>query len=414
MSTIVAAGPVRESERLVLLDVLRGLAIFGILAVNVLHFGAPLRFPGYSGTETSAWDEAVEVLLAFFFVGKFYTLFSFLFGVGFALQLLRAEARGASFVAFYARRLLILLAFGVGHAVLLWDGDILWLYALLGFVLLAVRRLPPAALLGLASVCLAGAMAGLYLAAGFYAVEPVEALAHASAPQTFDNALTQAIAVYGSGSYLEILRYRLVTLPHSALLLVLEQAPGALAMFLIGLYVGRRRLLEHAGLLSGTSGKAIALLAIALVLNGAFVYGELAERRAFEAVGLALGGPALCIVYVLGVGRLLAGERGRAWLHPVVAVGRTALTNYLLQSLVCTTIFYGYGLALYTKVGSATAVLLAGAIYALQLAASAWWLKRFRFGPAEWLWRSLTYGRVQPLRRTAAPATTENVPASLS
>ncbi len=392
MSASVASGPVGEGERIVLLDVLRGLAIFGILAVNVLVFSAPVRMPGFVRAEASALDEVVEAVLAAAFVGKFYTLFSLLFGVGFALQLQRAEARGDGFALRYARRLGVLFALGAAHAVLLWEGDILWLYALLGFVLLGVRGLGDRTVLALVGACLIASIGGLWLADRWLL-------------RTSDlsaDLLAEAIRIYGSGSYGEIIAHRLATLPRSLFELVLEQAPGALAMFLLGLYVGRNRLFESAGdFAQPMRGSFVALLLAAVAANAAFVYGELSGQSRFEVVGLALGGPLLCLVYVLAVARLLRARRWQARAWPVAAVGRTALTNYLLQSLICTSIFYGYGAGLYNRIGAAQAVALAVGIYGVQLAASAWWLAHFRFGPVEWLWRSLTYGRRQPLRRSA-------------
>ena len=400
-ATAAAVGPVSEGERWLALDVLRGLAIFGILTVNVLAFGSPARLPGYEAGAATRVDGLVDALLAFFVVGKFYTLFSLLFGVGFALQLARAQGRGVPFVAIYARRLAWLAVLGAMHAVLLWDGDILFLYAVLGFVLLLFRRTQPRTLLMAAAVCLAASYATMlvgdalqYRGVGPWSGPVLDRHAGMTAAE-------EAIAIYGGGSYAQIVAYRIAGLLRGAAVLFLEQGPTALAMFLLGLYAGREGLLarlpEQFGRLGGWGA---GLVAAALVANAVFVYGELVVDRPVIAVGgLAVGGPLLCGVYVLAVVRILRSARWQRGLRGVAAVGRMALSNYLLQSLVCTTIFYGYGLGFYNQMGAAVTVMAACALYAAQLALSAYWMSRFRFGPAEWLWRSLTYGRRQPLRR---------------
>jgi uncharacterized protein len=189
-------------------------------------------------------------------------------------------------------------------------------------------------------------------------------------------------------------------------------------MFLLGLYVGRRGILrDHVcylpffravlwfGLLFGITAKATAM---------GLEYARPSGARAFYAAyGLErFGGPALAFAYASGLVLMYQRSEWRRRLAGFAAAGRMALTNYLLQSLICTTIFYGYGLGLYRRVGTAQAMAIAGAICVIQLALSRWWLRQFQFGPAEWLWRSCTYGRIQPfvVRR---PSTTD-LPASSS
>jgi uncharacterized protein len=397
-------GPASEQERVVVLDVLRGLAVFGILTVNMMMFSAPARMPGYAPPPQSGVDNLIENLIAFFAVGKFYTLFSFLFGLGFALQLQRAAARGTPFLPIYARRLFLLLLIGLAHAVLLWDGDILGLYAVLGFLLLLFRHAAPRTLLMWAGVCVLLSIGLMWVGyrlqygAGSMFSVPVSA----GSPAIYASAVDEAIAIFGQGSYAEIVAYRLASLPRNALLLVLEQGPGAFAMFLFGLFVGRQRIFENATSHVPQIRKWLPVLLIgALVLNTGFVVGELREHVRLESVGLTLGAPLLCLSYIGGVILLVHRAEWQMRLRPVAAVGRMALTNYLLQSVICTTIFYGYGLALYGRTSATVGVLITLAIYPVQVAASSWWLKRFRFGPIEWMWRSLTYAQWQPLRRQA-------------
>jgi uncharacterized protein len=182
--------------------------------------------------------------------------------------------------------------------------------------------------------------------------------------------------------------------------------PVFLAMFLLGLFAARQHLLDQ----PDTHAKALRRmlvfgLAIGLPANVfyaiAFAKGEPLEVDWLWTAGslaLAVGGPALTFAYVAAFTLALRHERARRILQPIAAAGRMALSNYLLQSLICTTIFYSYGLGLYGSVGRAPGLALALVIYAAQVPLSVWWLRRFRFGPAEWLWRCLTYGRIQPMR----------------
>jgi uncharacterized protein len=182
--------------------------------------------------------------------------------------------------------------------------------------------------------------------------------------------------------------------------------PMVFAMFLLGLYAGRRRLFSE---VEGNLGFIRRLLSwglcvgvpVSVIYVIAFGFGNPSVFSFVWVIviaGLAIGGPALCFAYAAAITLLLRGGRWRAILRPMAAPGRMALSNYLFQSLVCTTIFYSYGFGLYGSVARALGVALAIGIYAAQLALSVWWLKYFRFGPAEWLWRTLTYGKRQPLR----------------
>jgi uncharacterized protein len=409
-----AAGPIAAAERIEVVDILRGFALFGILLINITAFKAPGAPPGF-GSEGGIVDRSVILAILLLVESKFFTLFSFLFGLGFSIQLLRAQARGVPFVPRFARRLLALLAFGVAHIVLLWDGDILVLYTLVGFVLLLFRNRSPRALLTWVALLLLVPL--LLLTAGLGTLEllrvtPPYAARIGEAEGAFLTGLAQlraeAIAGYGGGTYREILVRRVVDYG-GVFPLLLSRVPSVLAMFLLGLYVGKRGILqrvdEHVPLLRRVRlwGLGLGLLASLLVV---VALTQLRPLSALVALlfNQALAGPILSLGYAA---TLVTLARRPGWgrrLAPLAATGRLALTNYLAQSLVCTTLFYGYGLGLAGRVGAAAGVLLAIGIYALQIAFSLWWLRRFQFGPLEWLWRSLTYGRPQPLRRPAATA----------
>lgn len=398
-----AAGPVPAGERIEVVDILRGFALFGILVVNMASFKSAAGIPGL-GPEAGGVDRLASLGILLFAQSKFFTLFSFLFGYGFSIQLLRARERGVSFVPRFARRLLVLLGFGLAHAVLLWNGDILTLYAVAGFVLILFRDRSPRALLVWAGALLLGALL-LFLGA-LGALELYRATAggaarvaglEASFLEGFAQVRAEELRLYGGGGYAEIVAGRAKGLPGTWAFLLLI-SPTVLAMFLLGLWAGKRGVLrdveDHLPLLRRVRFWG---LGIGLPLNMAVAaaQAQLGPISGLLVLGvdLALAGPVLSMGYAAALVLLArrAGWGGR--LAPLAATGRMALTNYLLQSLICTTLFYRYGFGLYGEVGPAAGLLPCVGIYALQIPLSAWWLGRYRFGPLEWVWRSLTYGR---------------------
>jgi uncharacterized protein len=313
-------------------------------------------------------------------------------------------------VPLYARRLLVLLLIGAAHALLVWVGDILVSYAVLGFVLLLFRNRSPRTLLVSAAISLLlavlinAAPAGLQLYGEWSsgAAERVEQSAD-TGEAAFELLAQQASRVYAHGTFAEILTQRIRDL-RSLYTLVIFGVFSILTMFLLGLYVGRRGIFQdvHAhvpfirramlwGFGIGIAGNLT--FAITAVSTGS----PLADLAG--SVGFEVGAPALSIAYMSGITLLAEREVWRRRLTPLAAVGRMALSNYLLQSLICTTVFYSYGLGLFGKVGPAEGVAFAVGIYAVQIPLSVWWLRRFQFGPMEWLWRSLTYLRPLPFDR---------------
>ncbi len=247
-------GPVLPQERIALLDILRGFAIFGILFVNMELFSSPAYPTEGSGVVETA-DQLAEWLIRFFGEGKFYTLFSFLFGLGFSIQMARAVSRGARFGSVYGRRLFVLLLIGLAHALLVWAGDILVLYAVLGVLLLAFRASSPRTLIVWTLVCLALPIlfyAGLL---GFVeygrsvppAAEQIERWFAGTTAQ-YEALAEQSFQVYSAGTFAEVTAQRIQDLGFYYLDPLngwLVWAPHIFAMFLMGLYVGRRGFLQH-------------------------------------------------------------------------------------------------------------------------------------------------------------------------
>jgi uncharacterized protein len=379
--------PAAPEGRFVTLDIVRGFALFGILAANMLIFGylsplyPPLSFPGLSGAERAA-EWATRVLVE----GSFYPIFAFLFGLGFALQLRKGDA----VVPIFRRRLLVLLGIGLLHALLLWLGDILVTYALLGFALIPFRNRADRTLVR----WIVGGT--LYTLVVFYFVNLGAGGAGAFPPEL----VARLERVYREGSYLEVTGVRVswffLNLVNLAFLF-----PQILALFLLGLLVGRRGVATdpsaHRPLLRRTFRVALGVAVPIVALHGlSLARGQ--GSALLDALDYALGSPALGFAYLSGLALLLSEGAWQRRLGALAAVGRTALSNYLLQSVVCTLIFYPYGLGLFGQLGPAWGLVLVAVIYAAQVVLSNLWLSRYRFGPAEWVWRALTY-RTRPAMR---------------
>lgn len=407
--------PVQPGERIQLIDIVRGFAIFGILLVNMEMFHQ--SFMGYAyglNPPTTLLDQWARWFIAFFGEAKFYSTFAFLFGLGMAIQYERAQAKGVRFVPFYLRRLAVLLGFGLIHAYLCWVGDILILYSVLGAILLlAFRNRKPKTLLIwcviflLIPLLINGALFGV-VEVGRMTPDGAEMIQQVFAEQTqiATETAAQADRVYATGSFIQITQQRAqemntvyITWPFMAF--------NVLAMFVLGFYTGKQQIFAQIpatlpfirkvwwwGLIVGIIGNLL------YVIFGAMSVRSLPSIPLLIALtGQTFGAPALALFYMSSLAWLWQRPAWQARLARLAAVGRMAISNYLLQSLICTTLFYGYGFGLYHQVGIAAGLLLTVVIYALQIPLSNWWLARFRFGPVEWLWRSLTYGKFQPMHQ---------------
>lgn len=410
---VIVPSPAEPPDRLPQLDILRGAAVFGILLVNISHFKSPsMPFMPASGSPLDRWADAVISLLV---EGKFYPVFVFLFGMGLAMQSMRLEARGIRATPVVVRRLLILLCIGVAHAVLIWSGDILAIYALAGLVLLWLQSVRPKTLLLLAialwgmQLFFCGVPTALLLALHTQAdVQEVLTPANDALAVAFQEMANSALQAYGQGTYLEALRYRVIEwiqIVFGYTVFILNIA----GVFLLGMYVAHMGLLHDLNR-NNALWRKIALVAIpvGLAANTLYAYtvtfGGVKQSitALLSAVWLNMSfGPVLSLGYIALFALFLRSPQRHKPLHWLKATGRMALSNYLLQSVVCTLVFYNYGLGLYGKVGAATGLLMACVLFSLQALLSVWWLRRYRFGPVEWLWRTLTYRRRQPMRLQA-------------
>lgn len=406
-------APLAAPERLDNLDVLRGLALLGIALMNVEYFTAPLMDISEGiAPDARGLDWLADSFVYVFVRGKFWTLFSLLFGMGFAVLLGRAEAAGRGFVPLYLRRTVGLLLFGLAHALLIWSGDILVSYALTALVLMLFFRNVPAERSWKWGAWIWGAMVGLMLLFGAMmmvgdGVSDPNAAESAAAVADLREA---EIAAYSGGSYAEATAMRLRYFAH-AVAFNAFLVPLVLGMFLVGAWLVRsgamarpaehRRMFVRLGWIGGLGGLGLTLASVAVNANPATIGQPSPDAVIAMALHMA-GSPLMALAYVSIV--VLALQRGATWLRALAPAGRMALTNYIAQSLIGTWVFYGHGLGLWGQVPRAWQVLGVVVVFVLQLAASRWWLARFRHGPLEWGWRAFTYWQLPPLRRVAGPA----------
>lgn len=516
--TTLSLGPVARPSRINAIDVARGFALLGILAVNIKFFAEPFGAMMQLAPPEGVGNMIVHYFTKIFCEGKFYPLFSMLFGMGLMLQRGRAEDAGRSIYKPYLRRLAALFFLGLGHALLLWYGDILFVYSLAGTVLLFLSSCRPKTLLivGGAFLFLSLTLSGGFAALNMYNLEQMKqveaektakasesatpkpdgastgepgtppaaqtpATTPATTPETssaapesdaadapkgdastpaadslsansaggdaagangagvprdqdFERFLERTFSPEIAEFFKKLAKGKVTGGPKDALWMAAEESAyrdggflSALAIralswgiFLIVCVVG---FFWQVGALFCLGGallklrffdpdrahwrkRAIALgvvLGLPLSLVGVFGLNMFPDHKVMAGVamnfGINLGGPLMALAYISIWATLV--ERGvfSGLTRALANAGRMALTNYLCQTLICTTIFYWYGFGLFGSFNEVQRLGVVLAVYAVELAWSAWWLTRFRFGPMEWLWRTITYWKLQPMNR---------------
>ena len=397
-------APVSAAERYEFLDVLRGAALLGIVTANTHLYSlyGRLSDEAKAALPTAAADGPVYFIELWLVEFKFYTLFSLLFGVGFSILLSRASAKGVVFRRFFVRRAAFLFLIGAAHAVVVWHDDILETYALCGIFLLPFVSARPRTILIVAIAALLAPIL-LHPLGGV----PVGWLTDAQAAlfERFGFTRETVLRTYSQGSVADIVRLNVCNwFGQVSYVIGSGMIFRIYGCFLLGFLFGRqefyKRLQQHRELI-----KRIALwgLPIGLLMN--FFYAMVFESRtwadvllgSFAVLPLSLAYTALlCLIWL--------GPEGPRRLRHFAPVGRMALTNYIGQSVLCTLIFYNTGLGLAGTVGPTIYIPIGFAVYAIQVAASGWWLARYRFGPLEWLWRMATYGQWISPSKSAAKA----------
>jgi len=350
--------------------------MFGVLWSNLNESYGAMNAPS---SLQPVFEFAQDSLIQF----RFYSLLGFLFGIGFAVQLARAGQRGSDIRNLFWRRMAVLLAIGMVHGLLIWHNDVLTEYALLGMVLVFFRRLSSRLLLWTAAILTV-------------AVPYLMHLASPALGRTFPPLHTppEVDWIYAHGSFSGIVAEGARSYVNWYCRWFPLIWPSFLALFVLGLWAVRvdlfKRLMAKRtrllGVLAGAT--AVTLAGRALPPVGPWVRDLVIwSNAAAYAAALAL---------------VVSTPAGARRLTPLAAVGRMSLTTYLAQSIVSVLLFYHYGLGWYGRVSLAGMFAITILVFALQMAASVWWLRRYRFGPVEWLWRSAAYGKCQPMRREPA------------
>ncbi|QHT46005.1 DUF418 domain-containing protein [Bacillus sp. SB49] len=386
------ASPLHDTERLDWVDAARGLAIFGIFMVNVPAFNAPyFLYGGEAVYWSSTLSHSVQTFIDIFFQASFYTLFSFLFGFGMQMMKDRLESRRLAYRSVLFRRLVVLICFGMIHAFLIWHGDILLSYGVLGMALLFFFRVEARTLLHWAFGMLSFLV--IPLTFSLYTVrDQIQGIVN-------QEAIVEAKMNYGSGSFPDIWRQNWSdwayanqwgNIPFLALSLI--------PMFLFGMYVCRKRFLhEPLDHMASIIRLWVATGVIFFLFKA--VPHFFGNPEWFHLAQDSIGGSASAIFYILSITLLFRTEFGAKIARPLTWVGRMSLSNYILQSLLSFVLFYSVGFGLYGTVPPFGSALIVVAFFIIQIFLSRAWMKKFRYGPLEWVWRTGTYGKKQPLKR---------------
>jgi uncharacterized protein len=402
------SGPTVQSERILSLDVLRGFAVLGILVMNIQAFamigGAyfnPTTYGDLTGLNYLVW--LLSHLLADM---KFMGIFSMLFGAGMVLMAERLEASGRKPARIHYRRTFILLLFGLAHAWLIWTGDILYSYAMCGFLVFLFRKTSPRTLitLGIISVAVASIISiSAHFSLPYWSAEDVAGMAKLWAPAQ-SQVLLELEAYRGGWSAQNEVRFVAAAMMQTnSFIFAIAWRAGGLMLVGMGLF----KLGVFGAALPARTYRKMVLwaLVLGLPLSGLGVWYHFAtgwdlERGFFLGMQFNYWGSLFTMVGWVGIVMLFCQRWSGSWLYRSLAsTGQMALTNYLMQTFICTTIFYGHGFGLFGSVERTGQILIVSGVWVVELLWSPWWLARFRFGPFEWLWRSLTYMKLQPMRR---------------
>ena len=424
------AGPVTPTERLVSLDTLRGVAVMGILVMNVYAFAMPLA--AYYNPLVMGGKDALNMGTWFFthllFDQKFMSIFSMLYGAGIVTMMNRVERRDACFSCVFYRRSIWLIVLGLLHGYFVWFGDILFHYALMGMIVFLFRKASPTMLISGASILLPVTLL-INFGSSFYIEELQADVAAIEQAQSQGAALDERqqeqldawqeiravfapsaedieaeVAAY-TGTYVDALAQRAPFVAfmqlNLTLVFIVWRVGGlmllGMALMKLGVLSGERSMRFYTRMALVGYGSGLPLAILSAVLLDAHQFDPLYVAR-FGGIPNYFGSILVALGHVGAVVLVVKSGAVQAIARRFAAVGRMALSNYLAHSLVMTTLFYGYGLGLYAEVPRIWQQGFVAVLIGLQLLLSPWWLEYFRFGPVEWLWRSLTYVQRQPMR----------------
>ncbi|MCH2230618.1 MAG: DUF418 domain-containing protein [Crocinitomicaceae bacterium] len=401
--TIQTYNPVIQQNRIELIDIFRGLAIFGIFMVNihVMNCAFPNR-----GMQEAKFQEFIDTstieVLGLFFYGKFFPIFSFLFGLGISLQVRRQLEKGTFSIAFFTRRLIALFLFGAAHIIFIWSGDVLHLYAILGAILLLfIQKSAKFLFISFLVILFFPFYLDLFEwvidTLGFDFMKPIEELSH-----------TELTDTYRNGSYLEIMNLRFIEYQSATEILWLILAPTAFAMIFLGASIGKSGLLYRIPeFVAKTKYRVLIIFAaavsyhyFALYLFSTFTEPPGRVLRYFILYPFIFADVVIALSIVWSVAYIYQSKIGKRILSPLRHVGQMAFTNYISQSLLGLIIFSSLGFGFYEKGSPSELVGIVILTYFVQIIFSKFWMQYFRFGPLEWLWRCISYLKIMPIKRS--------------
>jgi uncharacterized protein len=391
-----------KNKRIELLDVYRGFAILGIFVVNIVIMNSTfLNQDEFAKQWTSSLDIVIQKVLQLFFYTKFFPIFSLLFGLGISMQAVKLSEKGKLTKAFFFRRMFFLFVFGVLHILLLWSGDVLNIYALLGLLTVFLISKSNKLILGLSIFFLLfpfydflfeqlftfiGYNPGIYLEG--YTGESVN-------------------KIITDGTYIEGIQLRILEYFSNLPMLVGFLAPIALSMFLLGMYLGKNKMYENLETFIFKIRKPVILIAVLsnmyricflYVIVKLDVYQIDFARQLFIKL-MVISDVIMGLFYLWLIGWLWYNSKLKKALKPLQYAGKMALTNYLMQSFIGLVLFSSVGFSLYETMSPSSTFLVAVLVFILQVFLSKFWLRYFQFGPLEWLWRCLTYRKLFKLKR---------------
>jgi uncharacterized protein len=368
-------GPVDAGKRILFIDSLRGIAIWGVLVSDMIGFSSPEIHFAPSVLWTDSISRTVSLLLDILVSEKFITIFAVLFGIGFAIQMERAAKLELNSSVTYKRRLLFLLLIGLFHGLFIWAGDILTTYAILGFLLLLFRKRSQKTILwwAVSLQCI------IFLLS-------ILTLNGKQLPQILE--LQKTIELYGHSSWGAIQQARTQDFLQRHLISLPILIPFIFPRFLFGLWLWRSGFLLNLnkfrpflrklcfwGLVLGLTGETVTAV---------YSMGDMGPLRVVSI-------PLLAAAYASGVALLFLSGALPCLFRSFAAIGRTSLSNYLFQRILCTTLFFSYGFGFFGSLSPLTCFVISNLLFAFEFAISVWWMNRFQFGPMEWIWRSITY-----------------------
>jgi uncharacterized protein len=407
-------------NRLVTVDALRGFALLGIMLAHFIYWytAGPLPQDVYTKYKDIG-SQVTQIFNELFITGKFFTFFSFLFGLSFYLQMRGLENNPQTFVARYAWRLVLLMVIGVCHHAM-WQGDILSIYVPLGFVLLALRKLSNKWILVL-GILLALNVPGKLVEV----VKYFTTVANANQNPGGFEALTKAYHdVITKGTWIDIFKYNL---QHFVTKFEFQVNSGriyiTLGFFMLGTFVGRKKWFENVDafkpLIKKICKRSALFMCLALVCGLGMFAIDAVLKLGWQQNPIAgfvfnifydILNASMVVFFVSGLTILMYRKRGQRFFYPLAAVGKMALTSYITQTVFGLLLFYNVGLGLFAKTSPGLNYLIAIGFFVLQVAFSKWYLRHFIYGPLEWLWRSGTMLKWQPLLKKSATKESGDIP----